>query len=111
MRLVDLTVTEKLSRFALLFSSLFFKPCWIPMKAEDDDSSPSSHYQKEARLYCNLTDLHGWQYFNLRGKSRIYQCTWGLVIFTSIVTASVILTYAFLEYIEDAVQTTYDPNL
>ncbi len=82
------------------------------MDGQDDEDRALSYYHKEFDLYCEFTDLHGWQYFkNLRGKSLVYRCMWGLVIFSSIVTASVILTYAFLEYIKDAVQTTYDPSL
>ncbi len=82
------------------------------MVSEEDETRSLSQYHKEFYLYCDNTDLHGWQYFkNLRGKSPVYRCMWGLVIFSSIVTASVILTYAFLEYVKDAVQTTYDPTL
>jgi len=76
-----------------------------------DELSSQRGREREFLLYCSLSDLHGWQYFTLRGKDAAFKCMWAAVIFSSAVTSAVILAYAFLEYVEDAVQTTYDPSL
>ncbi len=81
-----------------------------PDDSDNDGEKHPSRYRKELASFGSLTDLHGWQYFN--GHSGLaHRCAWGLVIFSSAVAACVILTYAFLEYFKDAVETTYDPSL